>query len=129
MSTLNRNHTALLIVDVQNGVVKKAHQRDLVVANIGALVDKARRDGAAVVWVQHASDELPPGGEAWRIVPELNPDAREPLIDKRYGDSFEETALERVLSDLGVGRLVWSEPRPTPASARPCTGRWCAAMT
>ncbi|HEY2481404.1 MAG TPA: cysteine hydrolase family protein, partial [Caulobacteraceae bacterium] len=107
MSTLeNRNHTALLIVDVQNGVVKGAHQRDAVVANIRALVDKARRDGAPVVWVQHSSDELPRDGEAWRIVPELNPDEREPLIEKRYGDSFEETALERVLSGLGVGRLV-----------------------
>jgi Isochorismatase family len=28
------------------------------------------------------------------------------LVDKSYGDSFEDTILEDVLSNLGVGRLV-----------------------
>lgn len=31
----NRPNTALLIVDLQNGVVEAAHARDAVVANIG----------------------------------------------------------------------------------------------
>jgi len=39
-------------------------------------------------------------------VPELNPDGSEPLVQKHYGDSFEDTTLENVLSGLGVGRLV-----------------------
>jgi nicotinamidase-related amidase len=107
MSTLkNRPNTALLVVDVQNAVVSKAHQRNAVVGAIRDLVDKARQDGAPVVWVQHASAELEPGAEAWRIVPELDPSPSEPLIAKRYGDSFEETDLEAVLADLKVGKLV-----------------------
>src|SRR5213076_211080 len=40
------------------------------------------------------------------IVRELAPDEAEPLVEKRYGDAFEDTALETVLSGLGVGRLV-----------------------
>ena len=40
------------------------------------------------------------------IVPELVPGDAEPLVEKNYGDSFEDTTLESVLSDLGVGRLV-----------------------
>ena len=107
MTTLeNRPNTALLVVDVQNGVVQGAHQRDAVVANVGALVEKARREEVPVVWVQHSSDNLPQGSEKWRIVPELAPDDPEPLVEKHYGDSFEDTTLETVLSDLGVGRLV-----------------------
>ncbi len=107
MSTLkNRPNTALLVVDVQNAVVRKAHQRDAVVGAIRDLVDKARGDGAPVVWVQHTSAELEPGAEAWRIVPELNPAPSEPLIAKRYGDSFEDTDLEGVLAGLKVGKLV-----------------------
>jgi nicotinamidase-related amidase len=52
MTTLeNRPNTALLVIDVQNGVV-------------------------------------------------------EPLVEKRYGDSFEDATLETVLWGLGVGRLV-----------------------
>jgi nicotinamidase-related amidase len=107
MTTLeNRPNTALLVVDVQNGVVGGAHERDAVVANIGGLVEKARRQGVPVVWVQHSDEELARGSDDWRIVPELAPADAEPLIEKNYGDSFEETTLETVLSRLGVGRLV-----------------------
>jgi nicotinamidase-related amidase len=107
MSTLeNRPNTALLVIDVQNGAVEGAHERDAVVANVGTLVDKAREEDVPVVWVQHSSEGLAKGSDNWRIVPELAPDDAEPLVDKSYPDSFEETALESVLSGLGVGRLV-----------------------
>jgi nicotinamidase-related amidase len=102
----NRPNTAVLVVDVQNGVVEGAHERDAVVANVGSVVEKARRERVPVVWVQHSSEELAKGSHEWRIVPELTPDEAEPLIEKSYGDSFENTALETVLSDLEVGRLV-----------------------
>ena len=107
MSTLeNRPNTALLVVDVQNGVVEGAPKRDAVVANIGSLVEKARRERVPVVWVQHSDEGLAKGSDEWRIVPELDPDEAEPLVEKSYGDSFEETTLESILSGLGVGRLV-----------------------
>ena len=107
MSTLeNRPNSALRVVDVQNGVVEGAHQREAVVANVGSLVDKARREGVPVVWVQHNSAQLVRGSDSWRIVPELTPDDAEPLVEKIYGDSFEDTILENVLSGLGVGRLL-----------------------
>ena len=107
MTTLeNRPKTALLVIDVQNGVVEGAHERDTVVANVGSLVEKARQEQIPVVWVQHSSAGLATGSDEWRIVPELAPDESEPLVEKNYGDSFEDTDLETVLSDLGVGRLV-----------------------
>ena len=107
MSTLrNRPNTALLVVDVQNGVVDGAHRRDSVVGNIGSLVERARREEVPVVWVQHHDEELSRGSEGWRIVPELRPAEGEPLIEKSYGDAFEDTTLEMVLSGLEVGRLV-----------------------
>jgi nicotinamidase-related amidase len=102
----NRPNIALLVIDVQNGVVANAHERDTVVANVGTLVEKARQGQIPVVWVQHSDDELERGSEAWRIVPELSRDDAEPLVEKHYGDSFEDTNLETVLSGLGVGRLV-----------------------
>jgi len=107
MTTLeHRPNTALLVVDVQNGVVEDAHQRDAVVSNIGELVRRARRDGVPVVWVQHSSEDLAKGSDEWQIVPELAPGSTEPLVEKTYGDSFEDTALESVLSELEVGRLI-----------------------
>ncbi|WP_405009555.1 cysteine hydrolase family protein [Kitasatospora sp. NBC_01539] len=107
MTTLgNRPRTALLVVDVQNGVVEGAHARDAVVANVGSLVARARREHVPVVWVQHSDEGLVRGSEEWRIVPELVPGDTEPLVEKNYGDSFEATSLEQVLADLEVGRLV-----------------------
>ena len=107
MTTLeNRPRTALLVVDVQNGNTQGAHARDSVVANVSTLVEKARREEVPVVWVQHADDHLPRGSDEWRIVPELAPDEAEPRVEKTYGDSFEDTPLETVLSGLRVGRLV-----------------------
>jgi nicotinamidase-related amidase len=108
MTTLaNRPNTALLVVDVQNGVVDGAYQRDTVVANIAALVHKARDQGTPVVWVQHHAEKgLVKESDLWRIVPELVPSTVETLIDKEYGDAFEDTALETLLSSLGVGRLL-----------------------
>jgi nicotinamidase-related amidase len=102
----NRPHTALLVVDVQNGVVAGAHERESVVANVNNLVQKARQAQIPVVWVQHSDDGLARGSDDWRIVPELTPGDAEPLVEKNYGDSFEDTTLESVLSGLGVGRLV-----------------------
>ena len=109
MTTLvNRPNTALIVIDVQNGVVASAHDRDAVVANIASLVDMARAEDVPVVWVQHADDGLVHGSDEWQIVPELVPNEGEPLIEKNYGDSFEETSLEEVLAGLGVGRLIVS---------------------
>jgi nicotinamidase-related amidase len=102
----NRPNRALIVVDVQNAVVEGAHERDAVVANIGALVDTARAQGAPVVWVQHADEDLPHGSDGWRIVPELTPSGAEPVVEKGYGDAFEDTALESVLAGLGVGHLI-----------------------
>ncbi|WP_329158092.1 cysteine hydrolase family protein [Streptomyces sp. NBC_01717] len=107
MTTLeNRPNTALLVIDVQNGVVEGAHERDAVVANVGQLIERARRGGTSVVWVQHSDEQLVRGSDDWRIVPELTPGDAEPLVEKNYGDSFEDTNLETVLSGLGAGRLV-----------------------
>lgn len=107
MTTLtDRPNTALLVVDVQNDVVANAYQRDEVVANIGALVDKARAQHVPVIWVQHSDDNLTEGSEGWQYVPELPRRASEPLVPKEHGDAFEDTILESELARRGVGRLV-----------------------
>jgi nicotinamidase-related amidase len=107
MTTLTeRPRTALLVIDVQNGVMAGAHNRAAVIANVSSLVDRARAERVPVVWVQHSNDEMPVGGESWRYVAELVPGDAEPVVAKRYSDSFEDTDLEAVLAERGVGRLV-----------------------
>ena len=107
MTTLSdRPNPALLVIDVQNGIVADAHARDEVVSNIAGLVDRARSEGVPVVWVQHSDEEMQQGSEAWEYVPELVRLESEPLVHKRYGDSFEDTDLEEALAMAAVGRLL-----------------------
>ncbi|WP_455713319.1 cysteine hydrolase family protein [Streptomyces tubercidicus] len=51
-------------------------------------------------------EELTRGSDGRRIVPEPTPEDAEPLVEKSYGGSFEDTTLETALPELGVGRLV-----------------------
>lgn len=107
MSTLaGRPNSALVVIDVQNGVVADAHDRDGVVARIADLVELARSQPVTVIWVQHSDDELVKGSDAWNIVDGLRPQSDEPVVHKSYNDSFEETTLESDLAQRGVGRLV-----------------------
>lgn len=107
MTTLaDRTRTALLVVDVQNGVMRESLDSAAVVARIGELVGRARAEGVDVLWVQHNSDELAAGTESWAYVPELERRESEPLVQKSYGDSFEATDLEALLAERGIGRLV-----------------------
>jgi len=102
----DRSRTALLVIDAQQGVVGQAHDVDRVVANINSLADKARSENVPIIWVQHAEDGMPEGSDDWQLVAELEPDDDEPLVSKSYGDSFEATDLESILSDRKVARLV-----------------------
>ena len=107
MTTLDgRTQTALLVIDVQVGVVADAHDRDDVVANIAALVAAARAAGTPVIWVQHSNEDMPEGSARWQNVPELPQLDSEVIVHKRYGDSFEATDLESRLAEHGVGHLV-----------------------
>ena len=107
MTTLpDRPNTALLVVDVQNGIMAHTLNRDGVIATIGGLVARARAEDAPVVWVQHANDEFPYGSESWQFVPELDIREGDPVVHKTYGDSFEDTDLEAVLAGRAVGRLI-----------------------
>lgn len=101
----NRTNSALLVIDVQNGVVPNAYQRNEIVANINTAVLKARSAGVPVIWIQHSDEWMAIGSEDWKIVPELVPLDGEPVIGKLYRNSFEATNLEDVLSKLGVGHL------------------------
>lgn len=107
MSTFpNRSNTALMVIDVQVDVMTECFEPAPVISNIRALVDRARQSGTPVIWVQHSDDGLPYGSRGWEYVTELVRGGSEPLVHKGYGDSFEGTALEDVLSAAGVSKIV-----------------------
>ena len=101
----DRSNSALLVIDVQVGVVGEAFERDLKVANMSKAIDRARAESIPVIWVQHSDEGLVLESADWEIVPELSPLPSEPKVRKLYRSSFEETNLEEILNDLGVSHL------------------------
>jgi nicotinamidase-related amidase len=102
----DRANSALLVIDVQNGVVEGAYKRDEVIANIETAVAKARAAHVPVVWVQHSDEELVIDSHEWQIVSELIPLEGEAMVRKTFRSSFEATNLEEILSALNVGHLI-----------------------
>jgi len=101
----DRTKSALLVIDVQVGVVGDAFERDAKIANMSKAIEKARAESIPVIWVQHSDSSLILESAEWEIVPELSPLPSEPKVRKTYRSSFEETNLEEVLSSIGVSHL------------------------
>lgn len=97
---------ALLVVDVQVGVVRDAWEAQRIIANVALAVQRARAQAAPVIWVQHADENLVAGSAAWQWVPELQPLPGETLIGKQFNSAFEQTPLDDELARLGVSHLV-----------------------
>ncbi|MFD2340403.1 isochorismatase family protein [Clavibacter tessellarius] len=97
--------TALLVIDLQAGVLPGCRDSDGVVARTAALVARARAAGAPVVWIQdhHGFAE---GDPDWALVPPLARTPGEALVRKAHRDSFAGTNLVEVLARLGTTRIV-----------------------
>ena len=100
------NKGALVVVDVQVGVMRDSWDAPRVIGKVARTVERARAQGVPVVWVQHSSDELPQGSAAWQWVPELVPGPGEVRVHKRHPSSFEATPLEAELAALGASHIT-----------------------
>ena len=103
--------TALLVIDVQIGLFKKTlpvYQAADILANINALIFRARAAGIPVIYIQHCNDSfLLKDTPDWHLHPDLCPPTAGDLrIYKRHGSAFEDTPLEKELEARGVGALV-----------------------
>jgi len=107
MATIHEgNKAALVVVDVQVGVMREAWDASRVVGNIARAVERARAEHVPVIWVQHTDDDLPKESPQWQWVPELVPAEGEPRVHKQFNSSFEQTSLQRELAGLGVTHIV-----------------------
>ena len=107
MATIREgSKTVLLVVDMQVGVARDAWDVPRIIQNIASAVEKARRSGVPVIWVQHAGSDMVYGSPEWQWVPELIPAQGETRIYKQFNSSFEQTPLEETLARLGATHIV-----------------------
>lgn len=97
---------ALLVVDAQVGVMRNAWDASRIIHNIHIAVEKARKSGTPVIWVQHSDQELVYNSPDWKLVPELLPAQGEIQIHKQFNSSFEQTSLEEELAQLGITHII-----------------------
>ena len=124
---------ALLVYDMQVGVLAQIEDGDRVLHNVLRLLDAARAAGVRTVFLRHyfmptalqgvyqlrqakvwqrkaraadTSPLIPHGSPGFELVPELEPRDSEPVIDKITMSAFEGTPLDIVLRDCGVRAFV-----------------------
>ena len=125
--------TALLVYDMQRGIVKQISEADRIVAACKTALDAARRAGMRVAYTKHMS---PPrawlggtqlrtamtwqriqrpedvklwfacGSEASEIVPELAPNEDDLVVEKFSMSALSGTSLDFALRDCGIVNLV-----------------------
>jgi nicotinamidase-related amidase len=102
--------SALLIVDVQNGVFnapRRPHEADAVVERIAELIAAERHRESLIVAIQHETRGLvEPGTWEWQVVGNLRIRSGDTFVSKSTPDAFLGTDLERVLLAHGVETVM-----------------------
>lgn len=106
--TGDKDKAALLVIDVQKGVMADCWEADRVIENVSKLVEYARQSEVPVVWIQHEAEDLPRDSEQWQMVDALQPGEGEARVYKTFSDSFADTELGQLLEERGIGHVVVS---------------------
>ena len=100
---------AVIVIDVQVGIMREAYRSDEVLQNIKRLLERARAAGTPVIYVQHASSagqDLEINTPGWQIYPTIAPRVDEMVVGKESPDAFYQTRLQAELEERGIKRLV-----------------------
>ncbi|ROM70720.1 cysteine hydrolase [Pseudomonas brassicacearum] len=104
-------NTALLIIDVQNGLCsgeEECFDIQRIIRTINDLSAKVRALGLTVILVQHEELEgsLTHGSGAWQLADDLLTAADDLRVRKTTPDAFYQTDLLSLLQARGIDRLV-----------------------
>jgi nicotinamidase-related amidase len=110
MEAKTNRETALLVIDVQQGLFHKStpiYQADELLMKINCLIDQAREAGVPVIFIQHSSEKVLPAGSAdWQLHPDLHTLVGDQIVHKTHPNAFDDTDLAAILSERGINHLV-----------------------
>jgi len=102
--------TALLIIDVQQGLFEKStpiYRADELLGNLCHLIEAGRRADAPVFFIQHANkSSLAEGTPGWQLHPSLQPEGTDLIVHKHHGNAFQDTVLKAELDARAIDTLV-----------------------
>ena len=103
-----RTDTALVIIDVQTGLVagkNPMYQLDAFLKNISTLIAQARTTGTPIIYIQDNDvDEI--GSPGWQIHPAIAPQEGDLVLRKPETDAFYGTRLQEELEARGLTHLI-----------------------
>jgi nicotinamidase-related amidase len=99
------NKTALLVIDVQNGIFPVWRQ-EAFLAQLKALIAKAEEAQIPVIYVYHSGSPLLPGGWGWFLHDAIKPPEGHEQVRKELSNAFAQTELEALLDARRVGKVV-----------------------
>ena len=100
-----KDTTALLIIDVQNGLFNikdfPIFKEELLIKNIQTLLEKARKSKIPIFYIQHNDPKgkrLENGTENWKICSEISPKVEDIIIQKYNSKEYEQLTLPFISS-------------------------------
>jgi nicotinamidase-related amidase len=122
--------SALLLVDLQTGAFDgqafpPVHSSDLLLRNVGMLLETARASAVPVVHIQHCARAGEPFAEeapGWPIFAPVAPREGELVVRKRASDAFEGTELHQRLQEIGARTLIIAGIQTEHCVAATCRG-------
>ncbi|MBU1094230.1 MAG: cysteine hydrolase [Firmicutes bacterium] len=104
------NHTALIVVDLQNTLVElKPFDFDLVLSNIKLLIEANRAQNNLTIFIQHTEDggdEFNEGSHGWDLYDQITPNSNELVMIKKFNSAFKNTQLNEYLHSNKISRLI-----------------------
>ena len=103
--SFNRNKTAVLIMDYQNRQLSNFSDvfREGLLAKVNTVLEKARREGIPVIYVEVRRGERTPETE---IHSSVTPKSEEVVVTKSRVGPFSTTNLDTILKTKGIETLV-----------------------
>jgi nicotinamidase-related amidase len=112
----------LIIVDMINDFVTGklgSVQAQKIVPSTAAVIKKARKNGIPVIYLRDAHDSSNREMDIWgehamkgtsgsEIIPELEPEKTDIIIEKKWYSGFVDTELQAILKKLGADTLIFT---------------------
>ncbi|HWT99643.1 MAG TPA: cysteine hydrolase family protein [Terriglobales bacterium] len=103
--------TALLLIDIQQGLIDSPeglHDAEAIIGRCADLLRRARKAGVPVLHVQHNEEgsELDRNSPGWQTHASVTPKASEPVIEKTTSSAFITGELDQRLKSAGINKLV-----------------------
>lgn len=104
------NKTALVIIDVQNSLVRDhPYHEEIFLNSLVKLISACREKSVEVIYVQHTDDsdkDFIRDSEGWQIYDKIKPLTSEKIFYKNFNSAFKNTGLKDYLESKGCITLI-----------------------